>query len=384
MALPASRIHWWHTVWRQLPPVLVGMLAAFLCLLGMLMLFSIGRGGTGAAAVAFHKQLLWLALAAPVFALAALPDPDRLRRLAWLIGAVSLVLLVAVLIPGVGHKVNGARRWLQLGLFNMQVSDFARIGFVIFFAHLLVWVRRRGGAFWLGYVAPMAVLAVVFGLIILQPDFGTAFLFAAVGGSMYFLGGARLWQLLPTAVLGLSGFAALIMIDPVRLRRITAFLDIEGNRAEGAYQLWQGILGFGAGGMQGVGLGNGRQQLAFLPEAHTDFIFPIIGEELGLFATGGVLLVFAVLFGLGWWQLRRAPDLFQFLLGAGALLFIVFQALINMGVATGCLPTKGMSLPFISYGGSNLVSSAILLGLFVGGCRRWNQPPRWRARDLRE
>ena len=170
--------------------------------------------------------------------------------------------------------------------------------------------------------------------------------------------------------------------DPVRLQRITSFLDVEGNRSDSSYQLWQGILAFGAGGVQGVGLGAGRQQMSFLPEAHTDFIFAIVGEELGLVFTLGVVTLFMTLFFVGVLQLKRAPNLYQYLLVMGALLFLTLQALINIGVVTGCLPTKGMSLPFISYGGSNLVFMFVLTGIILNGFRAWELPVLRRQREL--
>ena len=199
---------------------------------------------------------------------------------------------------------------------------------------------------------------------------------------MLFLAGVRLKFLIPTALAALALFAVAIYNDPVRLQRITSFLDVEGNRDDTAYQLWQGILAFGAGGLHGVGLGEGRQQLSFLPEAHTDFIFAIVGEEGGLFFTSGVVLLFMTIFFIGVLQLKRAPDLYQYLLVMGALLFITLQALINIGVVTGCLPTKGMSLPFISYGGSNLVLMFVLIGIILNGFRSWEMPALRRQREL--
>ena len=182
---------------------------------------------------------------------------------------------------------------------------------------------------------------------------------------MLFLAGVRLKFLIPTAVAALTLFAVAVYHDPVRLKRITSFLDVEANRSDSAYQLWQGILAFGAGGLHGVGLGAGRQQMSFLPEAHTDFIFSIVAEELGFVFTTGVVILYMSLFFIGLLQLKRAPNLYQYLLVMGALLFITLQALINIGVVTGTLPTKGMSLPFISYGGSNLVLMFVWQELFL-------------------
>ncbi|MFI5205766.1 MAG: FtsW/RodA/SpoVE family cell cycle protein, partial [Candidatus Paceibacterales bacterium] len=177
-------------------------------------------------------------------------------------------------------------------------------------------------------------------------------------------------------------FAGAILADPVRLKRITAFLDVEGNKFDSSYQLWQGMLAFAAGGVTGVGLGNGRQQLSFLPEAHNDFIFPVIGEELGLFFSSGVVILYGVIFFLGVKILRLAPNLFYFSLASGSLLCIIFQALINIGVVTGLLPTKGMSLPFISYGGTNLILVFVLIGVLLNCLRTWSKQPLDESREL--
>ena len=210
-------------------------------------------------------------------------------------------------------------------------------------------------------------------MIFLEPDYGTAFLCGLVGCILFFVSGIRLRYLIPAAVFALSFFCIAILLNPERLSRVTSFLNVESNRSDSGYQLWQGIVAFGVGGLEGVGLGSGQQQLSFLPEAHTDFIFSIIGEELGLFFSIGVVLLFLGLLLLVVFQLRYAPNLYQYLLVLGSLLMIEFQALINIGVVTGCLPTKGMSLPFISYGGSNLVLMFFLISLILNCTCRWSK-----------
>ncbi len=170
------------------------------------------------------------------------------------------------------------------------------------------------------------------------------------------------------------GFAVMVMHNPNRLRRFTAFLDVEGNKQGGTYQLYQSLAAFAVGGTEGAGLGQGRQQMNFLPEAHTDFVFAVVGEELGLWFTLGVVAVFLILFIAGLVHLRRAPNLFQYLLVAGALLLISLQAIVNLGVVTGLFPTKGMSLPFISAGLSNLLLMGLLVGIVVNTQRTWTKP----------
>jgi len=383
MQLTESQRLWTYTVGKRLPVVYVGLAVLFLNGLGLIVLLSIGRGyGTGMGDY-FFRQVLWLAIALIGFAGALLVDFEHWKKFAWWMGLGSLLLLVLVLVPGIGMKVNGSRRWLDLGPMNMQVSDFAKIGFIFCLGKYFSLVQRDRQTAIKGFIVPLMLVGTVCVLILLQPDFGTAFLYAAVGGLLLYLAGVPLRFLVPTAVGGCGLFAFAIMRDPVRLERILAFLDVEGNRSEGAYQLWQGIIGFGAGGISGVGLGNGRQQLAFLPEAHTDFIFPIIGEELGLMMTLSVVFAFAIIFLVTWHQLQKAPNLYQFLVVTGALLFITLQAMVNMGVSTGSLPTKGMSMPFVSYGGSNLVVTWFLLGLICRSVWRWNDPPRIQPREVK-
>lgn len=351
-----------------------------LTLLGLVVLLSASQTSPDSKSLFFLKQIVFLGIALGAGVTVVFLDLDKLRRFTGLILGIVFTGLILVLL--IGKEVNGARRWIDFGLLNLQVSEFAKLGLVFFTAHYLAAHQRHIKTFYRGFLIPSLMIGLVSGLIMLQPDFGTAFLCGAIGFVLLFLAGVRLLYLIPSLFVILGLFCMAIFFDPVRLQRITAFLDFEGNKSDGSYQLYQGILAYGAGGMKGVGLGNGRQQMAFLPEAHTDFIFPIIGEELGFFFTMGVVVLFLVIFLSGLFALRRAPNLFQFLLALGALLLIIFQALINMGVATGCLPTKGMSLPFISYGGSNLVLMFLLVGILVNCFRTWTRPAIRKPREL--
>lgn len=369
---------------KHIPPVgfFVCLIVFALTFLGLVILFSASQSMHDDPTVLLRKQVIWLVFACFAGAVAFLVNLEALRSYAFILGGVAILLLVLVLIPGVGVRVNGAQRWMDFGFMRLQVSEIGKLGLLFLLAHYLAAHRRDLDDVFRGYLVPCGMLAVFCGLIILEPDFGTAFLCGAVGGIMMFLAGTRMKFLIPTGILALSAFAVAVYHDPVRLQRITSFLDVEGNRGDSAYQLWQGILAFGAGGVQGVGLGAGRQQMSFLPEAHTDFIFAIVGEELGFIFTAGVVLLYMTLFFVAVLQLRRAPNLYQYLLVMGALLFITFQALINIGVVTGTLPTKGMSLPFISYGGSNLVLMFTLIGIILNGFRCWELPVLRRQREI--
>lgn len=370
-------------LWKvPLAGLFIVLIVVSLTFLGLVVLYSASRSLATDPTLLLRKQLIWLSIALVCCGVAMFVNLSALRKYAYLLASGAVVMLALVLVPGIGVRVNGAQRWIDLGPMLLQVSEIGKLGLLFGLAHYLASSRRYFDNILRGYIIPFGILGVICGLIIIEPDFGTAFLCGVVGGLMLYLSGIRLKFLIPTAVLAIFLFLVAIYNDPVRLQRITSFLDVEGNRSDGSYQLWQGILAFGAGGIEGVGLGAGRQQMAFLPEAHTDFIFAVVGEELGLIFTLSVVVLFMLLFYIGVLQLKRAPDLYQYLLVMGALLFVTLQALINIGVVTGCLPTKGMSLPFISYGGSNLVFMFILIGIILNGFRAWELLEMPRQREL--
>lgn len=367
------------------PASVILVCVAALLAIGLAVLFSASSTAKGGPTEYLFKQLIFLGLALGAGWMVARADLEQLRRFSWLVAAGALLALVLVLIPGLGVEVKGSRRWLNLGFTRVQVSEFAKLAMVFALSHYLAVNQSRLGDFWKGFAWPGAGIGLFAGLILLEPDFGTAFLTGALGMILLFLAGARLRFLLPSIAIALTAFVVLVLHNPVRLRRITSFLDVEANRGDGAYQLWQAILAFAAGGPTGVGLGNGRQQQAFLPEAHTDFIFAILGEEMGLGFTLLVVALFVTIFVAGLVHVRRAPNLFQFLLVTGCLLLVSLQAIINLGVVTGMLPTKGMPLPFISAGGSNLLLMGLLVGIIINTSRTWARPrPLVRRRALTE
>ena len=367
------------------PVTIIVVCALALSLLGLTVLFSASAPSSSGPFFYLRKQLLGFALATGACVFFARLNLDYVRRYAWHIAIGFAVLLTLTLIPGIGRQVNGARRWLELGPLRLQVSELAKFGLVFCLAHYLALNQTRIAEFKRGYVYPLALIGVFTELIVKEPDFGTAALTLAVGVVLLFLAGARWRYILPTIALAAAGFAVLVVNNANRLTRFTAFLDLEGNKSSGTYQLYQSLVAFAVGGPGGVGIGQGRQQINFLPEAHTDFIFPVLGEELGLGFTLAVVLLFTTIFVAGMLHLRRAPNLFQFLLSAGSLLLICLQAIINIGVVTGLLPTKGMSLPFISAGGSNLLLMGLLVGIIINTSRTWERPkPLVRRRALTE
>ncbi|MGF1483910.1 MAG: FtsW/RodA/SpoVE family cell cycle protein [Opitutales bacterium] len=369
--------------WRLIRPAhLIALIAVVLTGFGLVILGSAGHSHRSGAEIVFKKQGLWVGLALCVFFVAALANLNWIRRMTWAAYGLAAVALVLVLIPEIGIRVNGAQRWLGFDFIRVQPSELAKVALVLGLADYLSLNQRRMRTFRFGFVVPGLVAAIPCGLIFLQPDFGTTLLFVTVALLLMFLSGTPFRYLVPAGAIFGGAFATAVYFDPVRWERITSFLNVAAHRDDGAWQLWQGLLAFAAGGWDGVGLGNGRQQLAFLPEAHTDFIFPIIGEELGLWFTGGVLLLFLAIFAAGVRTLTQSRNLYTFNVAAGALFFLTLQALVNIGVATGSLPTKGLSLPFISYGGSNLITMFCFVGLLCN-CQRANSGPTLeRRRDL--
>ncbi|MEI7551086.1 MAG: putative peptidoglycan glycosyltransferase FtsW [Verrucomicrobiota bacterium] len=351
--------------------IIVGAVA--LTILGLTILFSASASYKQGPYFYLNKQLLGVVAAAVLCLVVSRLNLDYVRRHVWWIAGLTLLALLLVLVPHIGIAVKGSRRWLGLGAVRLQVSEFAKLTVVFCLAHYLAIHQTRLGEFKHGYVLPLAILGAFAGLVLLEPDFGTTALIVAVGLVLLFLAGAKWRYILPTVGLVALAFALLVLHNPNRLRRLTAFLDVEGNKHAGTYQLYQSLAAFAAGGVEGAGLGQGRQQLNFLPEAHTDMIFAVVGEELGLGFTLGVVVVFTIMFIAGLIHLRRAPNLFQFLLVTGCLLLICLQAIINLGVVTGIFPTKGMSLPFISAGLSNLLLMGLLLGVLLNTQRTWGR-----------
>jgi cell division protein FtsW len=309
------------------------------------------------------RQCLWIGLGVAALLVAMRCDVHLLRKASGPLLLVSIALLAVTLRSGV--VVNGARRWLAAGPFRFQPSEAAKLALILFLAHRLAWDQRRVKTFVRGFLVPMTATAVVALLVFAEPDFGTSALVAAVAFMMMFVAGTRLIYLLPTVLGGVAAFAVAIMRDPERMGRMLAFLDLEAYGQTAGYQVKQAILAFGSGGTTGVGLGASGQKMFYLPEAHTDFIFPIIGEELGLIATVTLVVAFTILFVAAFWLSLRSGDLYLGLLGMGIALLIGLQAFINMGVVTGILPTKGLPLPFISFGGSNLVVNLAAVGILI-------------------
>lgn len=281
---------------------------------------------------------------------------------------LALVLLVIVLIPGVGISANGSRRWLGIGPLTFQVSEFAKVAMILFISGYVIRRQEELQAKWSGFSKPLAVLGMMLVLLLLEPDFGSSVVMTATVLGMLFLAGIHFARFMVCMVAGVAGLGYLVTTDEERVSRVTSFLDPWADQFDSGYQLTQALIAFGRGEWFGVGLGNSLQKLFYLPDAHTDFVFAVIAEELGL--VGVVLII-----GLLWMVALRIMNIGRRAFHAGmsysgyvcfglAIMFVV-QCFINIGVASGLLPTKGLTLPFISYGGSSLlmwmVSAAIVL-----------------------
>lgn len=281
---------------------------------------------------------------------------------------VGIALLAAVLVPGVGKEVNGARRWFALGPVSVQASEVAKFCFIVFFASFLARKTDEFQNSWSAFFKLIGILGVFVTLLLLEPDFGSSVVLCFVAGTMMFMAGVPLIRFLLLTLSGVLGLAMLAVVSPYRWSRLVTFLDPWADQFSSGYQLVQSLIAFGRGEWFGLGLGNSLQKLFFLPEAHTDFIFAIIAEELGLVGALVLILGFVLLitrvFAMA--QLAKTKNaIFITLTSVGVGALFAAQAFINMGVASGLLPTKGLTLPFISAGGSSLIVSCCLIALLL-------------------
>lgn len=311
------------------------------------------------------RQLLWATIGICAMVVTANIDYRIWRKLAWPIFLLNLALLVVVLIPGIGISMRGSRRWLGAGGFTFQPSELMKLSIVIFMAALLSERRKHMREFVRGLLVPLLIGALIFGLIMLEPDLGTASTIVGVCIIMIFVAGASVGQMAAVSACGLPVFIAAMIAEPYRLRRLFAFVRPWDDPLGAGFHIIQSLLALGSGGILGVGLGRSRQKFLYLPEQHTDFIFAVIGEELGLVGTLTVVFLFLA---FAWRGIRIAlgtEDMFGSLVACGMTCVVMVQAVINMGVVTGSLPITGITLPLISFGGSSLVTTLASIGIIL-------------------
>jgi cell division protein FtsW len=355
-------------VWRRGDRALLLAVAA-LSAFGLVMVFSAsevqGWLWFHNAAYYFERQLMWLALGLVLLWVAAHVDYHRLRPLAWPLGGVAIALMLLVLLPHFGVEVNGARRWLRLGPMQMQPAELAKIAAIIFMALWLERHRERLGSLEDGVVPFLALLGLVTVLVILERDLGTTLILAAILLAQFMVAGGRKRHVLLLAlIIGLCAYM-FIRMEPYRLHRILAFFDPWADPLNSGFQAIQSVVALGSGGIFGVGLGQSIQKYQWLPFAHTDFIFAIVGEETGLIGTSAVLALFGLFAYRGYRVALKAPDAFGSLLACGITTWIAFQAMVNVAAVTVTLPTTGVPLPFISYGGSSLAIALGAVGILL-------------------
>jgi len=349
------------------------VLVAALCLIGVVMVgsasevISIEQYRTPWAILL--REIMWMAVAVIAFVCAMRFDYRRLRhlRLPLLLGTFALLLLV--LVPGIGVTSRGSSRWIGFSQFRLQPSELMKLALVIFGAELIVRRQEKGGSH-RTIIGPLLLVATAAGgLILLQPDMGTALVIAAIAIALLFGSGVSMGPILKVLV-GLGSVAVVVgLVDPYRRARLLSFLDPTAHAAGSGYQVTQSLIGLGSGNLVGVGLGAGRFKWGALPNAHTDFIFSVIGEELGIIGAVGVLCLLVAFCWFGLRAAQRAPDRFGAMIGVGLVAWIAAETFINVGAVIGLLPVTGIPLPFISFGGSSLVITMVAAGVLVNIAR---------------
>lgn len=353
--------------------------------IGVVMLFSTGafaQDNRGDVYYFVKRQLLWMGIGlAGLLTAALLRYQVWVRLWAWFFGAAA-ILLTLCYVPPIGMNINGAWRWVNFGVISFQPSEIGKLAVLLFLAWWYERYQENAGEFWRGFVAPLAVVGVIMALIVGEVDLGATALIGMVTLCVMFVAGTGLRWLVPLLMMGLAGLVFAVFNIRERTGRLMAFLNPEEYRLAEGLQQWQALIAFGSGGVEGLGLGNGRQKMLYLPYAHTDFIFPMIGEELGLRFTLLTVFCFLLLLLAGVLIAMNARDRSGMLLGFGATLMITLQAAVNIGVTTSLLPNKGMPLPFISYGGSNLAICMFFVGLLINIHRQGRREHHPRSRHV--
>ncbi len=345
---------------------------ATLTTIGIVMLTSTGayaQDAKGDPTFFLSHQLRWLGVGVVLCVAAALIDYRWMEKRWWLFYIGAAVLLVCCFVPGIGRKINGSYRWIGTKSQTVQPSEFAKLAVLVTLAWWFSRKETKPREFLRGFVYPISIVLVIVALIAKEVDLGTSTLILCTTLVVMFVAGTRLPYIGLSALAGAGALAFAIWLMPERTDRFLAFLDPE-KYPKDAYQQVQGLIAIGCGGVPGLGLGNGRQKFSYLPFAHTDFIFPEIGEELGLFFSLGVILCFLVVLVAGTVIATRASDRFGRLLGVGIVMLLALQAIMNIGVTTMVLPNKGLPLPFISYGGSSLAFCLVSIGILLSIYRR--------------
>jgi cell division protein FtsW len=355
-----------------------------LLVIGIVMLFSTSayaRDSHGDVYFFIKRQAIWIGIGLVGCVFATLVNYQFWQKTWWLWFAVALAALALCYIPHIGMRINGSRRWVGYGPITFQPSELAKIATIMFLAAWFARGEKPNGTVLSGFIIPLAIISVPAALVLGEVDLGTTALIGTTAFVVMFIAGTNPLWLGGLAVAGLGGLLVVATQISERMGRLSAFLHPQNYKDDAGLQQMQALIAWGSGGMEGLGLGNGRQKMLYLPYAHTDFIFPIIGEELGLRFSLLVVFLFIVIIVCGIMIALHARDRFGLLLGCGIVSLLALQAAVNIGVTTSLLPNKGLPLPFISYGGSNLAACMFGVGVLVNIYRQGilESPPVKRA-----
>ena len=349
-----------------------------LLVIGIVMLFStsaFARDSHGDVYFFIKRQAIWFGIGLAVCTFAALIDYHFWQRTWWLWFALALIALTLCYFPPLGMRINGSRRWVGLGQLTFQPSELAKLAAIFFLSAWFSRYEKAGNNAIYGFLLPLGTISLLAGLVLGEVDLGTTALLGTTAFVVMFVAGANPLWLGMVAFAGLGSIVVVATQISERMGRLSAFLHPQNFKEDAGLQQMQALIAWGSGGMEGLGLGNGRQKMLYLPYAHTDFIFPIIGEELGLRFSLLVVFLFVVIIVCGIMIALHAKDRFGLLLGCGVVTLLALQAAVNIGVTTSLLPNKGLPLPFISYGGSNLVACMFGIGLLLNIYRQGVMEP---------
>lgn len=357
------------------PDIILLLVTLILVTAGTVMIYSsssaIAAERFGDGYYFLKKQMVFVILGLGAMIMLSKIPYYYLRKVAYLSILLSVALLSLLLISRLGIKVGGATRWLDLGVFSFQVTEIVKVSLVLFLAHFLTRKEEHIRELTRGFLGPLIITSIIIGFVLLQPDFGTAAIMAMILIFMLYLAGSRILHLTGLAALLIPAGFMLVMHEGYRVKRFLSFLDPWKDPTNSGFQIIQSLLSFGSGGMLGTGLGNGMQKLFYLPEPHTDFILSVIAEEGGFIGVTIVIFLFTFLVFRGFMISLKAPDLFGTLLASGLTIIIALEAFINIAVVMGLIPTKGLALPFLSYGGTSLIMSLATVGILlnISSCR---------------
>ena len=313
----------------------------------------------------FYREIFWVVIGIISAIVVGSVHYQKIQKFSWLLLFVATALLGLIYVPGIGHRVNNAARWIKVAGFTLQPSEFAKYIIILFLADRLSKNRRHVSKFMRGVVFPLFVVMIPVTLIVVEPDMGTPVVILATALAIFFAAGTKIWHLMILVLSSVPALVFLVIKFPYRLKRLLTFWSPDSDPLGAGFQIRQSLIAIGSGQMNGLGLGKSIQKMHYLPEAHTDFVFAIIGEELGFVGAGAIIVLMMIFLYVTYKLTQQITDMFGHLVAVGIMTILSLQMIINICVVTAILPTKGLALPFISYGGSSMVMTLIACGLLV-------------------